>query len=708
MPSQSAPITHSASAAGAARESVAPAAATAAPPAASSPGTAARSGWVPGTSAIRFGGDYNPEQWTRETWLEDIELMREAGVNLVSVGIFSWALIEPREGEYDFSFLDEVLDLLAGAGIDVDLGTPTTVPPAWFWTAYPEARPVTRDGVTLGFGSRGIVSPSSPEYRRAASAIAERLAERYAHHPAVVMWHVHNEYGAPVAESYDAASVANFRCWLERRYGSIGALNLAWGTTFWGQVYGSFDEVDAPRASASVSNPAHRLDFQRFSSDALLECFVLERDAIRRHAAQPITTNFMATSCPAIDYWRWAPEVDLVSNDHYLTASRLDAHVMLAMDADFTRSLAAGRPWVLMEHSTSAVNWQPRNVAKRPGELGRNSLSHLARGADAIMFFQFRASRFGAEKFHSAMLPHAGRSSRVWREVVELGELLGSVSELRGSRVEASVAVVWSTESFWAQELEWRPSVDLSYRERLEAFYAELWKLGVTVDFVHPSHDLSGYRAVFAPALYLLDDASAANLRAYVEGGGTLAVSYFSGIVDDHDAVPAGPFPGRLREVLGLSIEEFQPLREGGRVAVTGGVTGTVWTDEIVLESAASVEHYIDGPAAGMPAITRNALGDGSAWYLSTRLDGAALGAFIDDVLTDAGLTVVPPPTGLERVVRVADDGTRYLVAINHADADAVIDAVGTDLATGEATDAAARVPAGGSRVIRLASAPAD
>lgn len=666
------------------------------------PEPSARTGWIPGTSAIRFGGDYNPEQWDRETWLEDIELMREAGVNLVSVGIFSWALLEPREGEYDFSFLDEVLDLLAGAGIDVDLGTPTTVPPAWFWKAYPHARPVTRDGLPLGFGSRGIVSPSSPEYRRAAAAIAERLAERYAHHPAVVMWHVHNEYGAPVSDSYDEASVLNFRRWLTARYGSVDALNRAWGTTFWGQVYGSFDEVDAPRTSASVSNPAHRLDYGRFSSDALLECFILERDAIRRHASQPITTNFMATSCPSVDYWRWAPEVDVVSNDHYLTASRLDAHVMLAMDADFTRSLAAGKPWLLMEHSTSAVNWQPRNVAKRPGELARNSVSHLARGADGILFFQFRASRFGAEKFHSAMLPHAGRSSRVWREVVGLGELLGGVSELRGSRVEASVAVVWSTESFWAQDLEWRPSVDVSHRERVEAFYAELWKLGVTVDFVHPSHDLSGYRAVFAPSLYLLDEASSANLRAYVEGGGTLAVSYFSGIVDEHDAVPAGPFPGRLRDVLGLSIEEFQPLREGGRVAVTGGSSGTVWTDEIVLEGAEAVEHYIDGPAAGLPAITRNALGDGAAWYVSTKLDGAHLGAFVDDVLTDAGLEVVPPPTGLERVVRLAADGTRFVVAINHAASDVVIDAAGTDVATGEATDGATRVPAGGVRVIRL------
>ena len=668
---------------------------------AAAPDPAARSGWIPGTSTIRFGGDYNPEQWPRETWLEDIELMRAAGVNLVSVGIFSWVLLEPREGEYDFSFLDEVLDLLAGAGIDVDLGTPTAAPPAWFWKKYPHARPVTRDGVTLGFGSRGLVSPSSPEYRRASAAIAGRLAERYAQHPAVVMWHVHNEYGAPIAESYDEASVVAFRAWLRERYGSLDGVNEAWGTTFWGQRYGEWDEIDAPRRSASVTNPAQRLDFMRFSSDALLECYLGEREAIRRHASQPITTNFMATSCRAIDYWTWAGEVDLVSNDHYLTAERDDNHVLLAMDADFTRSLARGKPWILMEHSTSAVNWQPRNIAKRPGELARNSLSHLARGADAVLFFQVRASRFGAEKFHSALLPHAGTSSRIWREVVELGGMLRSISELQGSRVEASVAIVWSTESFWAQDLDWRPTVDLSHRERLEAFYASLWRLGVSVDFVHPSHDLSGYDVVLAPSLYLLDERSAANLRGYVAGGGVLAVSYFSGIVDETDTVPAGPFPGMLRDVLGVTVEEFLPLRNGERVTLADGSIGSVWADDLVLDTASAVERYADGPAAGRPAVTRNEMGAGSAWYLSTRLDGEALVGFLERVLADADVPVERPADGLEVVTRVADDGTRFRFLLNHGERPAPVGVVGVDLVTAERVTPEATVPPGGVRVIR-------
>jgi beta-galactosidase len=658
--------------------------------------------WIPGSEGLRYGGDYNPEQWDRETWIEDIALMKDAGVNLVSIGIFSWVVLEPREGEYDFSFLDDIIELLAGAGIDVDLGTPTAAPPAWFWKKYPAAHPVTRDGRSLGFGSRGMVSPSSPEYRRASVAIAGKLAERYGQHPAVVMWHVHNEYGAPISDSYDDYSVAGFQDWLRARYGTLDVLNRAWGTKFWGQSYGEWDEIDAPRVSASTSNQAQRLDFQRFTSDALLACFIGERDAIRAFTDAPITTNFMATNCPSIDYWKWAKEVDIVANDHYLVAERTDNHVLLAMDADFTRSLAGSRPWILMEHSTSAVNWQPRNIAKRAGEMARNSLSHVARGSDAVLFFQFRASRFGAEKFHSAMLPHGGTETRIWKEVVQLGSDLSALERVAGSRVTASVAIVWSIESFWALDLEWRPSVELGHRERIEAFYTALWSLGVTVDFVHPSADLSGYDVVFAPSLYLLAEDDAANVDRYVSGGGTLVVSYFSGIVGDNDEVPAGASPGALRDVLGLSIQEFLPLYADQTVALSDGTSGRAWADDIVLGSANAVASYVDGPAAGKPAVTRNSRGSGSAWYVSTKLTGADLLGLVTSVLDTSGVVVNPPAPGLEGVTR-SNDTTSFTFFINHADAPAPLSIDGTDVVTGEELTAESTVPAGGVRVVATA-----
>ena len=656
--------------------------------------------WPKGSTRLRYGGDYNPEQWTRETWIEDIGLMQQAGVNLVSIGIFSWGLLEPREGEYDFSVLDEIMDLLAGAGIDVDLGTPTASPPAWFFRAYPDAHPVTRDGLPLGFGSRGMASPSSPDYRRAAVAITEQLAQHYVSHPALVMWHVHNEYGAPVSECYSETSRIAFVAWLETKYGTLAALNTAWGTSFWGQQYGEWDHIDAPRTSASVTNQSQRLDFARFTSDALLACYTAERDVIRRYTSDlPITTNFMATNCPSIDYWKWAREVDIVANDHYLKAERADNHVLLAMDADLTRSLARSAPWILMEHSTSAVNWQPRNIAKVAGELARNSLSHLARGADGIMFFQFRASKFGAEKFHSAMLPHAGVDSRVWREVLDLGADLGRLQRVLGSRVTARVAILWDIESFWAQDLDWHPSVDLDHRERIEAFYTALWQRGVTIDFAHPHDDLGAYDLVVAPSQYLLDARGATNLRDFVTGGGRLVMSYFSGIVDENDAVHDGAYPGAIADLLGIRIEEFLPFYEGQTAALDDGSVGTVWADDLALAGADAVASFTDGPAAGKPAITRNSFGEGAAWYLSTRPDAAALDRLVDAVLIDAGIVSTPLPDGLETVTRTGPEAS-YTFHLNHSDRDVTVSARGAELITGEPAAGELVVPAGAVRVV--------
>lgn len=662
----------------------------------------------PEIRGIAYGGDYTPEQWPRETWLEDVALMREAGVNLVSVGIFSWALIETSEGVFDFSWLDELLDLLHENGISVDLGTPTASPPAWFFARHPDARVVTRDGVVMGFGARGMASHSSPAYREAIVRIASALAQRYGAHPAVVMWHVHNEYGVPVGEDFSDQSVRAFRAWLQNRYGSLDALNAAWGTAFWGQRYGEWDHVGAPAAAPSVVNPAQRLDFARFTDHQLRACFIAERDAIRAHASQPVTTNFMANQSWTTDMWAWAREVDIVSDDHYLWAADPEGEIGLAIAADLSRSVGGGKPWILMEHSTSAVNWQPRNIAKRPGEMARNSLTHLARGADAILFFQWRASRSGAEKFHSAMIPHAGTSSRVWREVVDLGTTLSRLEELRGSRVVADVAILWDFESFWAQDLEWRPSVDVSHAQQVRAFYERLWRDGVTADFALPGQDLSGYRLVIAPAQYMLTKADAANLTHYVEQGGTLLVSFFSAIVDENDAVHEGGFGAPLAEALGVRVEEFLPLREDTTCTIAwageGGLTfaADAWAEDLVIEGADVVATYVDGPGASKAAVTRHRHGSGSGWYVSTRPDAAGLATLLNAVYRDAGVEPTGAPEGFEVVTRRAPDAD-YVVAVNHRDDDVSLVTTGTELTTGAEITGELVVAAGEVAVVRLA-----
>jgi beta-galactosidase len=660
--------------------------------------------WPLGVNGIAFGGDYNPEQWAEEVWDTDVRLMREIGVNLVTVGVFAWATLEPEPGRYDFGWLDRVVDKLHGAGVRIDLATPTASPPAWLARLHPSSLPVTRTGQVLGTGARESFCPSSPDYRSAALGIVQALARRYGSHPALAMWHCNNEYGAHVGQCYCATSEQAFRRWLRSEYGDLDALNAAWGTAFWGQRYGAWAEIAAPREAPMPVNPAQQLDFMRFSNAEYLDCYRAERDLLRALTPDiPITTNFMTTACKHIDYWAWAGEVDAVANDHYLRAADPDNHVELAMAGDLTRALAGGSPWLLMEHSTSAVNWQPRNLAKAPGQLRRNSLGHVARGSDAAMFFQWRSSRSGAEKFHSAMVPQSGVSSRVWREVSALGADLAALAEVRGSRVRADVALVWDWQSWWALELEFRPSVDLRYQERVRAFYSAFWAAHRTVDFVRPGADLSSYALVVVPSLYLLRAADAANLRSYVAAGGHLLVSYFSGIVDEHDTVHSGPYPGALRDVLGLWIDEFHPLGEGERVSLGGDepIAVDVWSEAVVPSGCEVVLPFASGPDAGRPALTRHRLGSGVAWYLATRPDADGLARILDLVGAGAGLPAVPvAPAGVEVVRRTGDDAS-WLFLLNHGSSPATVAAGGLDLLTGRSYDGTVPLPPGAVAVLR-------
>ncbi|MCD0480836.1 beta-galactosidase [Streptacidiphilus sp. ASG 303] len=655
---------------------------------------------------IAYGGDYNPEQWPRETWREDARLMQEAGVNLVTVGVFSWAWVEPAPGEWDFSGLDEVLDLLHAHGIAVDLATATASPPPWFATRHPEAMPVTAEGVRLSHGSRQGFCPSSPVYAEAAARLVERIAERYRDHPAVVLWHVHNEWGNHNAHCFCDTSAEAFRDWLRERYGTLDGLNHAWGTAFWSQRYGAWEEVLPPRATPAIGNPTQQLDHWRFSSDALLACHRREVEVLRRLSPDtPLTTNLMGTLEKKVDGFAFARETDFVSVDHYLTAADPEGHIGLSFDADLARGMGGGAPWLLMEHSTSAVNWQPRNIAKTPGQMRRNSLAHLARGADGIMYFQWRQSRAGAEKWHSAMLPHGGTDTKTWRETAALGAELQALAEVRGTRVRADVALLFDWEAWWALELDARPSVDVRYLDLVRAWYAALWSSGTACDIVHPGADLSGYRLVLVPSQYLVADAHAEALERYVAGGGHAAVGFFSGLVDVHDHVRPGGYPGAYREMLGLRTDEFHPLRAGESVRLDDGSAATVWTEAVELRGAEQVLAFAKGeeggPVPGGPAVTRHAHGDGTAWYVATRPDRDGLARILRRICGEAGVApVAEVPEGVEAVRRTGP-GAGYLFLINHTGADARVPARGIDVVRGTPVDGTAVVPAGDVLVVR-------
>lgn len=622
---------------------------------------------------IHFGGDYNPEQWPRAVWDEDLELMRECGVTIVSLGIFGWAQVEPRPGAYDFGWVDEVMDRLASAGVRVALATMTASPPPWLARLHPETLPVSEDGTVLYPGARQHFCPSSPVYRRYAVALVERLAERYREHPALALWHVGNEYGCHVALSYSEAATTGFRDWLRARYGSVDALNEAWSTAFWSQRYDDWEEIHPPRTAPTFPNPAQQVDFRRYSSDALLACYRAEVDVLRRLTPQvPVTTNFMGAHKP-VDYFRWAQEVDVVSNDSYPDPGDPEAHIDAAFASDLMRSLRAGQPWLLMEQAPGAVNWRPRNTPKRPGLMRLWSLQAIARGADAVMYFQWRQSRGGAEKFHSAMVPHAGTDTRVHREVRSLGAELGALAEVAGSRVRADAAIVMDWSSWWGLELESHPAWDVRLLDRVRDHYRPLWEAGIATDVVSPDRDLSAYRLVVVPNLYMVSAAAAARLAEYVAGGGHAVISYFSGIVDECDRLHPGGFPGPWGELLGLAVEEHWPLAAGVRLRVRRGDGSFVaqdWAEDLVLRGAQPVAVFADGPLAGRAAVTRNAYGSGVATYLATRPEPPAFAAILGEAAAAAGArpTLDGLPPGVEATRRSAD-GRDYLFLLNHTDA---------------------------------------
>jgi beta-galactosidase len=659
------------------------------------------------TAGISYGGDYNPEQWPEATQEQDIALMQEAGVNFVSLGIFSWGLLEPRPGEFDFGWLDRAMDRLHAGGIRVDLATATASPPTWMARLHPEALPVNRAGNRLWHGSRQTYCPSSPVYAELSLRLVEQLAGRYADHPALAMWHVSNELGCHNPHCYCDVSAAAFRAWLQERYGDLDGLNAAWGTAFWSQHYADWLDVLPPRISTAQGNPTQEFDFWRFSSDELLGIYRRERDVLRAATPDvPVTTNFMTlTHTRGMDYWSWAPEMDIVSTDHYLDGSLPRPGVELSWSGDLTRGLAnrrsPGAPWLLMEHSTSAVNWQPVNQAKAPGQLIRNSLAHLARGADGIAFFQWRASAAGAEKYHSALLPHAGTDTKVWRDVVDLGAILGRLAEVRGTTVQARAAIVFDYDSQWAVALTGHPSSLVSYDGEQQRWYGAFWDAGITVDVVDADADLSSYSVVVVPCLYTCTDAQAASIAAAAQGGAQVVITYFSGIVDEHEHVRLGGYPGAFRDLLGVQVEEFFPLPEGRTVHLDDGSTATVWTEMLHPRGAKTVATYEDGPVAGVPAITRNEVGTGTAWYVATSLDSAGVDRLVADICTEAGLAPVRAvPSGVE-VVRRTGDGRSYLFVLNHTSDPVEVPADGFDLRHNQPVVGSVLVMAGDTVVIR-------
>jgi beta-galactosidase len=666
---------------------------------------------------VLYGADYNPDQWPEKVWAEDVRLMREAHVTTVTLPVFGWVALQPDEQTFTFKWLDSVLDRLADNGIGACLATATASVPAWVDQQYPDVLVVDADGIRRRHGNRHTFCPSSPNFRRLATTLVRTIAERYAAHPALQLWHVSNEYGTIC---YCALCAEAFREYLRQRHGDLDELNRRWNTAFWGHTYTDWEQVEPPYNKGERAIQALRLDWQRFASDALLGCFRAEAEILRSVTPDvPITTNLMGPFFP-LDYRQWAQELDIVSWDNYPRPH--DPPSTVAFNHALMRGLREGQPFLLMEQSPSQQNWQPYNWLKPPGLLRLQSYQAVAQGAESVMYFQWRRSRGGIEKLHGAVVEHPGRSdARVFREVAELGgELAGLGSRTLEGRVDARAAVLFDWQNWWGLSYSSGPSDDLNYLDECRAAYAALYGLGIQTDVVSPQADLSRYDLIVAPVLTMLEPADAERLAERVRAGATLLATPFTGLVDSDDLVHPGGAPGPLRSLLGLTVEETDacpPDRTNAlRLTATVGdltagdlLPSGVLCERVWLEGAEAVAVYEKDFYAGEAALTRNVSGAGRAYFLATLLTPDSLRWLIGALAAEAGISCplgVEPPTGVEVSRRVAPDGSAVLYLLNHSGAEVEVPLPGgrhTDLLTSEEFEGSTTLAVRGVRLLAAA-----
>jgi beta-galactosidase len=650
-------------------------------------------------SQLIYGGDFQPEAWPEALWVEDVALMRRAGVNCVTIGTLSWAKLQPAPDQFNLDWLERVLNLLHEFEIVAGLSTATAVPPAWFSQLSPETFHASENG-PLQF------CPHSEAYREYAARLARQLAARFGAHPALAFWQVNLASEGSIPCRGDRCTV-NFRTWLQARYQTIEVLNEHWNTAHHGCTYQKWEEIHLPPASWPRPVPAQELDYRRFTSDAWLGCFLNEKKVLRELTLDiPVTATFSGSRglSAAIDGFALARHVDFVSfsaNPDPLDGDSAD----LAFVCDVQRGLSGGKPW-LFRHAPVRDPARAHHAVPRPNQTRLWTTQALAHGADGVMFSRWRASAGGPEKFESAMLPHGFTETRAFADASQIGAEMSKLVPILGATTRAEVALMLDWENLWAVDLDSQPA-RLNYTEMVRSYYRALFEPDVPIDIVPPEAALANYKLVIAPALHMVRPGVAENLQDFVDNGGTFLTTFFSGLVDASNRVLPGGFPAAFRQLLGLRVEEFDVFGNQIRHIKTSlrGARCLLWADIIFLEGAEAVASFTEDFYAHRPAITRNAVGRGLAYYVGTQPEPAFLRSFLAEICVDCG--VRPPmrvPAGVEATTRSNENG-EFLFLLNHNTTLQFTD-IGLrprrDLLTGEIVQGQCQITPRGARVLQL------
>ena len=666
-----------------------------------------------------FGGDWNPEQWPEDTWEHDLDMLEDAHINEVTINVFSWALLQPAEDRYDFSMLDKIVALLVKHDFNIVMATGTAALPGWMVRLHPETIRTEQNGTRHVFGGRHNFCPTSPYFRKASRALAAHVAERYAGTSGLVAWHVCNEYGGGGGLCYCDHCAEAFRTWLKNKYGTVEALNKAWCANFWSHTIYDWGDVVPPVSYGDGISDAKcvvsglQMDYRRFQNQAQLACYTNERDAIRAYdAATPITTNLMGTF-KDLDYFEWAKEMDVVSWDNYPGMDTPPSFT--AMCHDLMRGIGGNKPFMLMEQTPNQQNWFPFCKVKRSGEVRKLSWQVVSHGADTVQFFQMKQSIGGCERFHGAVIAHDGtEQSRVFKETAALGGELDRIGKrIMGSEIRAKVAIMFDWQSYWSLEGCVGPTAGFSYPNEVHRFYRAFWRRNVPVDIIEsttPLDKLKQYDLVVAPALITVLPGVAETLESYVSEGGSFITGYMAGIHDEHDLVVPGGYPGKLRDLMGVWVEEIDALAPDETIEVHGDAVdakGEIVASIIHREGARRLAAYGGGEFyAGHSALTVNTYGKGKAYFVGTPLDETGMSAFMAPIIKELGLKPLDTPEDVSLSVRYGDDGVRYAFLINNSESDKrlCLDELngGVELLTGHVVDGPVELKPYGVNVIEL------
>ncbi|NLC65294.1 MAG: beta-galactosidase, partial [Erysipelothrix sp.] len=618
---------------------------------------------------------------------EDMRMFKLADLNTATINVFSWARLQPSEEIYDFEQMDRIVDMLTKQGYDIVMGTSTAALPAWLCHRYPEVTRTSLEGIKNRFGHRHNHCPNSPVFKHYASELVEKTVERYKDNENITVWHISNEYsGICFCDNCERA----FRVWLKKKYKTLDKLNKAWNTDFWGHTFYSWEEIVVPDARGDAIGyddsafAGISIDYNRFNSDALLDNYIMERDIIKATLPDAVcTTNFMG-KYKQLDYFKWAKELDIISWDSYPSYNTPISES--SSNNALMRSLKQGQPFMLMEQTPSQQNWQPYNSLKKPGQMRAQSYQIIAHGADTIQYFQLRRSIGGCEKFHGALIDHVGNEhTRVFKEVAALGSELDKLGDtILGSRVKSQVAIVYDWDNYWALEYTSGPHKDLKYNSQIQKYYDVFYERNINVDFISVEDDMSQYDLVVAPVLYMVKEGHAERIESYVEYGGVFLTSFMSGIVDQSDNVHLGGYPGPLKDVLGIWVEEFDAIAPGMSNSVemnSKAYTCDLICDIIHLRGAKSLAEYTSDFYTGTPVVTKNTYGKGEAFYVGSSLTPDFLDALLDETIERLEIESYGTTShNLEVISRVNDKGQEIIFLINHESFDQTM----SDLFVGE------------------------